>query len=156
MAQKDFRHLRRTELVEIIYKLQEEQDELKQQLADLQAELDSKELKISEAGSLADAAVAVNGIFESAQSAADQYLAQIQAIQSSTEQEAAGVISQAQVQADAIIRDAETKRDAILASAKAGVDGLLSDAQKDFVDRWVALSVSLKGGHAEPVQDDGR
>ena len=77
MTDKEFRRLSREELVEIIYELQrseaalrEENDRLKEKLAD-------RSLKLENAGSLAEASLALNGVFEAAQSAADQYLAAI-------------------------------------------------------------------------------
>lgn len=67
----------RRELIEIIYEvrkretaLAEENEALKQQLAD-------KQLKAEQAGSLAELSAALNGLFGAAQATADQYLAQI-------------------------------------------------------------------------------
>ena len=89
MTDKEFRRLSREELVEIIYELQrseaalrEENDRLKEKLAD-------RSLKMENAGSLAEASLALNGVFEAAQSAADQYLAAIRDAQEEAREKAA-------------------------------------------------------------------
>ena len=89
MTDKEFRRLSREELVEIIYELQrseaalrEENDRLKEKLAD-------RSLKLENAGSLAEASLALNGVFEAAQSAADQYLAAIRDAQEEAREKAA-------------------------------------------------------------------
>lgn len=74
---KDISRLSRTELVEIIYALQQREKGLRARINTLEARLSEKELKIKNAGSIADAAIAVNRVVEKAQDAADQYLASI-------------------------------------------------------------------------------
>ena len=66
--------LNRRELLEILIAQQKEIESLQTQLQECQEALASKELKIQEAGSLADAALSLNNIFEDAQRAAEQYL----------------------------------------------------------------------------------
>ena len=67
MAERELRHMSRTELIEIIYA------ELEQQLAD-------RTLRLEKAGSIAEAALALNHVFEDAQAAADAYLSSVKAM----------------------------------------------------------------------------
>lgn len=77
MTDRQLRRLRREELVDIIYTLQLQQQRLKEENASLRAALDSRRLQVEKAGSLAEAALAVSGVLEAAQQAADVYLASL-------------------------------------------------------------------------------
>ena len=70
----DLSKLSKKDLLEIMLKQGEEIDSLREQVRELQAKLDDKEIRIAKAGSLAEASLAVTGIFEEAQKAANLYL----------------------------------------------------------------------------------
>lgn len=74
MTDKELRRLGRPELIEIIYQLEKSQEESRQEIARLQDRLQDRTLRLSEAGSIAQAALQVNGVMEAAQAAADQYV----------------------------------------------------------------------------------
>lgn len=80
MADKELRRLKRSELVEIIYELQKQNKKNFDTIKELEKELAERRIKISEAGSIAEAAMKLNGIFELAQSVADQYLDSVYAL----------------------------------------------------------------------------
>ncbi len=75
MTDRKLRHLSRTELVDIIYELQKRNEEKDAQIRELQAALEDRTIRISKAGSIAEAAISINRVLEAAQAAADQYLA---------------------------------------------------------------------------------
>ncbi len=79
MTDKELRRLSKSDLLDIIYELQKSEKKLAEKNRELEERLASKELKISSAGSIAEAAFAVNGVIEAVQAAADQYLDQIKA-----------------------------------------------------------------------------
>ena len=103
MTDKEFKHLSRAQLIEVIYQLQLKIDELTEKNAKLETELADKRLRISEAGNIADAALVINNCFKNAQAAADQYLNEIKAIRRETEAECRRMISAAKDEAAAII-----------------------------------------------------
>lgn len=74
MTDKDLRHMSRRELVELIYEMKLNEEELRGRLEQAERKLAERELKAAQAGSLAEAALAINGVFEAAQAAADDYL----------------------------------------------------------------------------------
>lgn len=78
MTDKELRKLSRRELVDILCELQRRNDTLSEQNTQLRQELEDKALRLSTAGSIAEAALRVNGVFEAAQAAAEQYLASVQ------------------------------------------------------------------------------
>ncbi len=80
MKEKDLRHLSRQELVSIIYEMKKNEIKLRKELELAQQQLKEREIKIEKAGSIAEAALALNGIFEAAQAAADDYLRSLHAV----------------------------------------------------------------------------
>ena len=74
MDDKEFRKLRREDLIEIIYQYQRREQRLTQENETLKSQLKDRNLQMEKAGSIAQAALALNGVFEAAQQAADQYL----------------------------------------------------------------------------------
>lgn len=77
MTDKEFRRLRRSALIEIIYEYQCREKEMLAEIESLQEKLNAREIKISEAGSIAEAVVKLNELFETAQKTADDYVAQV-------------------------------------------------------------------------------
>ncbi len=74
MTEKQLKSLRRADLLEMLLTLVKENDELREQLAVAKAELEDRAIKLEPVGSLAEAALTLNGVFESAQAACEQYL----------------------------------------------------------------------------------
>jgi predicted component of type VI protein secretion system len=79
MTEKEFRKLSRAQYLEMMVEQGREIKRLKEDLELVQQKLAAKELKIADAGSIAEAALSINEVFESAQRAADQYLENIKA-----------------------------------------------------------------------------
>lgn len=78
MNAKELKKLRRSDLLEMLLKLRKENNLLKQELEQLREELQSRKLAVQEAGTLADAAAKVSGVFEAAQTACDIYTQNMQ------------------------------------------------------------------------------
>ena len=115
MTDKELKKLSRIELIDIIYEVQKRYEECAAENQRLKAALEDRNLKVASAGSIAEAALSVNRIFESAQAAADQYLSSLQAANEDAYRE---------------IKAAEEERRHILAQAEQEASGILADAQK--------------------------
>lgn len=74
MNNKELRKLNRKELLEIILDQAKRINELEDKLKKTQTKLESRKIAIDEVGSIAEAALKLNGIFDSAQETADLYL----------------------------------------------------------------------------------
>ena len=74
MTERELRKLSRIDLLQLLLKEIKENEKLRKERKVLQEALDNKEIRIQEAGSIAEAAVQLNGIFEAAEQAASQYL----------------------------------------------------------------------------------
>ena len=60
MISKELKRLSRRELVDIIYQMKKNEQQLEEELASLREEVQDKRLRLSNAGSIAEAAVSVS------------------------------------------------------------------------------------------------
>ena len=95
----DLRRLNRAELLEVLVKLSEENEALVAEVASLKQQLADRELAVAEAGSLAEAALRVNGFFQAADDAARQYVENVMARADEARRQAESLLEQAQRQA---------------------------------------------------------
>ena len=73
MEQKELKKIKRRELLELMLEQAKRIQELELEIKDLKSELNSKKIKIKESGSIAEASLKLNNIFEDAQNAVNQY-----------------------------------------------------------------------------------
>ena len=88
MKQQDLRSLSRGELLEILVQQAEELELLRKENEEYRLQLQKKALVLEEAGSIAEAALKVSGIFEAAQQASAQYLESIELLTAKKQQDA--------------------------------------------------------------------
>lgn len=74
MTDKELRKLTRAELLELLLVQSRELDKLNTELENLQKQFQKREIALSQAGNIAEAALQLTSIFEAAQTAADLYL----------------------------------------------------------------------------------
>lgn len=77
MTDQELRRLSRTELLEMLIVQMEENKRLKQNLNKTKKLLADRKIAIEQSGTMAEAALRLNGIFEAADRAAKQYLENI-------------------------------------------------------------------------------
>jgi len=142
MADRELRHMRRTELVEIIFALKQSEDQLKAENADLTAKLEQRQIHLDSAGSIAQAALELNHVFEAAQAgadghpgsggscvlgaagaAADDYLASVRSVDRDALQ------AQAKAEADQILAQARAEAEQLKAQTKRECDALTEAAE---------------------------
>ena len=80
MTEKELRKLNRAEILELFLEQCKRNEALEQELAQMKEELESKRIKLKQAGSIAEASFALTNIFEEAQKTADLYLENIRMI----------------------------------------------------------------------------
>lgn len=111
-------NLSKNEMMMVMHDQEQEIEKLKSQVEELQAKLDGYEIKVSESGSLADAAAKVSGLFEAAQLTVDTYLENMK----KRDEESEAVFADVQKQADQIIAEAEEVANKRLAAADAEIE----------------------------------
>lgn len=86
MTDKELKKLSRSALLEMLLEQSRENDRLRAQVEELARQLSDRQFKIDQAGSIAEASMQINQVFESAQAAAEQYLENIRALSGRQEQ----------------------------------------------------------------------
>ena len=78
MTDKELQRLKRGELLEMLLEQSKENDRLKEEVEELRAQLADRKIEIESAGTIAEASFKLNGVFDAAQAAAQQYLDNLQ------------------------------------------------------------------------------
>jgi hypothetical protein len=78
MTDQKLKKLNRKELLELMLEQQREIDRLKEQLSAAEEKLAQREICIQQSGTMAEAALKLNQVFQQADAAAQQYLASVQ------------------------------------------------------------------------------
>lgn len=118
MISKELKRLSRRELVDIIYQLKKNEQEMQEEIESLKTELQDKRIRISTAGSIADAAMSVTNVFSTAQMTADIYLREISCMREDADRECAKKIEEAEKRVRDILADGEKKFDILKAAYK--------------------------------------
>ena len=135
MTDKELKHLSRAELIDIIYELQKQSEEKDAQMQNMQAVIDERTLRISKAGSIAEAAISVNGVFEAAQAAADQYLLSLKAAAADTER----LLAEAEERRQQILSAAEAQAADLVHRAEEQAASLNAAAETQCAEKWSAF-----------------
>lgn len=80
MTDKELRRLKRIDLLKILIEQEKELEAAREEVKALKEELNNRKIKLENVGNIAEAALQVNGFFEAAQKAAQQYLDNVQAL----------------------------------------------------------------------------
>ena len=121
MTDRELQKLKRVELLQLLVEQGKELDALRQELAQARRELEARELHLQEAGSIAEASMQLNGVFEAAQRAADQYLESIRYQSEHMEEKCAAMEEATRLRCDQMLKEAEAS---------------VQQAQKDSDECW--------------------
>lgn len=116
MTNQELRKLSRKDLLELLISQGRERDALQLELEKTKAALEDRQLRVEQAGSIAEAALQINAVFDAAQAAASQYLENIRLRSEQMDE------SCAKREAECAMREAETRQK---------VEGLLREAEKN-------------------------
>lgn len=101
--------MNRRELMDIIYQMKKNERQMQKEIASLQEALQDKRLRLSVAGSVAEAAASITNVFSAAQMTADLYLQEISCMKEETEKECEAKIEDANRTVAKIMSDGEKK-----------------------------------------------
>ncbi len=118
MIGKELKKLNRRELLDVIYQLKKNEEQMQEQLAALEAALQDRRIHLSVAGSLAEAATDITGIFSAAQSTADLYLREIASMKEDAQRECEKMIEEAKEKAELIIADGNRRYESLVSRYK--------------------------------------
>jgi multidrug efflux pump subunit AcrA (membrane-fusion protein) len=109
MVSKELKKMSRRELMDIIYQMKKNERQMQKEIASLQEALQDKRLRLSVAGSVAEAAASITNVFSAAQMTADLYLQEISCMKEETEKECEAKIEDANRTVAKIMSDGEKK-----------------------------------------------
>lgn len=114
----DSLNLSKNEMVMVMHDQEQEIERLKAKVSELQATIDNYEIKVEEAGTLAEASAQINNLFEAAQATVETYIENMKKRAEKSEE----ILADVQKQADGIISEAEAVAQKRLAAADAEID----------------------------------
>ncbi|MGI6264225.1 MAG: hypothetical protein ACOYJY_02015 [Acutalibacteraceae bacterium] len=114
MKEKELKRLSRLELVNLLLEETEENNRLKEQMQDMERQLQSREIAIRDAGSIAEASLQINRVFEAAQAAAQQYLENAARVSARQEIDSGRLIAEAGDRARQIEEEAARRAQALM------------------------------------------
>lgn len=109
MTDKELRGLSRKDLMEMLLEQSREVQELRSRLASAEAALADRRIRLEQSGSMAEAALQLNGVFEAADAAAQQYLETLRTAAQRQETLRAQLEKEGRARADALIEAARKK-----------------------------------------------
>lgn len=151
MTDKELRNLKRVELLEMLIAQVEENERLKGSLEEAQKALSDRQIIINEAGSIADAALQINGVYAVAQAAAMQYLENIQRLSGEQEVICRQMEADAQKKAEAICAEADAYSREVRSKADAYWKQISDKAMALIQDQKSLSALILQGGKGDLV-----
>lgn len=140
---RDYRYMRRKELIALLEKAQREKEEAEARIRELEAERDKREIQLERLGSVAEASLSLNGVFSSAQAAAEWYLDALrasvfrsEAMEKAARQRAEAVMNQAQQEKERILQGAQERAEQIHAEALKVRQQIYEQTAKEILLRW--------------------
>lgn len=109
MTEKELRKLNRAELLEMLIMQMKQNEALRIELDLTKDKLNSRQIKIDKAGSIAEAALQINAVFEAADAAAKQYLENVRNAVSDEKELCRQMQEKTKQKCDDMIRECEKK-----------------------------------------------
>ena len=132
MNQKELKRLSRTDLLEMMLDLSKENEHLRKELHQVKARLEDRTIAVEQSGSLAEAAMNLNGVFQAAQAACEQYSMNIRA---QADARAGEILARSNAQADRILAQARAQAKQILDEAGEKAKQILDEAEQERARR---------------------
>lgn len=126
MTELELKHLRRADLVEILLDLSKENEILRAQLERARTQLADRTIAVENAGSLAEAALRLNGVFEAAQAACDQYTQNLRQRMAEQDEICRRMEQEAQKKCDQMLEEAKAQADAYRKEAEQAVQEMVN------------------------------
>jgi len=136
MTGKELKRLSRADLLEMLIDQSKEFQRLQKRLKAAEAALEKREIAIDEAGSLAEAALSVNGVFEAAQAACEQYMENIRLLSNRQEEICRRREEESAAAAGQMLEDARGQCEAMKRAAAEECAAMLLDARKQIESYW--------------------
>ena len=155
MTDKELKRLSRGELLEMLIQQSKELERLRKQLDAAQTALQNREIAITNAGSIAEAALQLNGVFTAAQDACQQYMENICHLSQNQERICAQRDAESQAEAKRIVEEARKESEALEHETRMMCAEMVTNAKAESQAYWDEVSrrlVAFSTEHAELQQ----
>ena len=109
MTEKELRRLSRADLLGMLIAQSEELRDVKERLKSAETILASRVIEINTAGSIAEASLRLNGVFEAAQAACEQYMENIRLLNERSQLVCRQMEKESREQADRLLEETRRK-----------------------------------------------
>ncbi|MDY3985806.1 hypothetical protein [Dysosmobacter sp.] len=144
MTDQELRKLRRPELLEMLLEQSRETDRLREQLQQMKEQLESRQIMLNEAGSIAEASLQMNRVFEAAQQAADQYLENIRVLSGRQESVCAQMEEDSRRRADQLLAETQEKCRIMEAETQEKCSRMVREAEEASARVWEEMRGKLE------------
>ena len=129
MTEQEMKKLSRAELLKVILMQSQELELLREETARQRQQIEDRNIAIQESGSLAEASMRLNRMFEDADAAVAQYKENTQRLCAEREASAQTALEQARDEADNIVAEAKGKAEALGREAEAAKEQTKREAE---------------------------
>lgn len=136
MTDQELKKLRRSDLLELLIAQGKENEQLRARLAQAEAQLAERKVLLTKAGSIAEASLQLNGVFEAAQAAAEQYLENVRRLSGQQEQVCARLESESRQTAERRLSEAEEACRRMEEETQRKCREMLESAEKESKSYW--------------------
>lgn len=143
LTEKDLKKLGRAELLELLIEITEENQKLRAELEKAEEQLSDRRVIMDRCGNIAEASLQLNGVFQAAQDAAEEYLANVKIYSESRQEVFTRIEGEAKETARRMLE--ETRRKCILMEdeAKKKCEDMTLYARKASAEYWNAVSAKI-------------
>lgn len=143
MTEKELKRLSRTDLLEMLIDQSAELQALRERCAAAEEALAKRNMDLGQAGSIAEAALRVNGVFEAAQAAAEDYLENIRELSERQETVVAQMERESQEKAGQLLIQAEMRCKKMEADTKIQCAEMQAKAKAEAQVYWDEVKEKL-------------
>ena len=144
MSDRDLKKLNRAELLEILVKQGRELEECRAENARLEEELARREISIEKAGSIAEASLVLNGVFEAAQNACEQYVENIAVLYDRQEEICRRMEAESRAKAENMLSEAQRRSREVEEKTREKCTAMIRNSKEQAKQYWDEVSSRLE------------
>lgn len=124
MTDQEMKKLSRNDLLELLIDQAKEIDRLREELNIANQELSDRKIRINKAGSIAEAALQLNGVFSAAEAACAHYVENVTLLYKQQEESRIRMEQETKMRCERMVQEAKQTADAYWAATRKKVQGL--------------------------------
>lgn len=144
LTDRELKKLSRTDLLELLLAQVQENANLQKQLEEVKEQLQKREIAIDRAGTLAEASLLLNGVFDAAEAAGAQYLENIRRLSGEQERVCAALEQDTRTRCEDMLAETEEKCRQLEQETQEKCDALCAEAEKRANRHWLMLSKRIE------------